>query len=142
MTAHLTTVQPELRSVTSSAELRAWAHALLDSVNGGTGTRWSRAVAAASLSAPYTDDRGSSRPSPSLRVWELRFTEVLERLRTRGELPREADTLTQGAAIAALIYGGFLLDLTSHSTSSLRTSLDLAMTQVLGGNWADSGDDV
>jgi hypothetical protein len=137
MTAHLRSVQPELMSVTSSAELRVWAQALLDSVDSGTATGLARTAGAGEW-APYVDDRGIPQPSPSLRTWESRFTDVLERLARRGELPRGADTLTQGAAFAALIYGGFLLDQTSHSASSLRTALGMAMSQVLGANWPGS----
>jgi hypothetical protein len=140
MTAHLADVQPDLGSVTSAQELRAWVEAVIDGVDGtvtrplprgGSHTEAGRGASAVDLPA-------SSR---SLRCWELMLTEVLERLKARGELSCRADTVTHGAAFAALLYGGVLLGQTSGDRSPLRAALDMAMTQVAGVSLhADGGD--
>ena len=130
MTAHVADVQPDLGSVASAQELRAWAEAVVDTV-GSTSMQ----------PTPRRDSRTQPEPcrstidqtalsSRSMGTWELRLTEVLKRLRARGELPPEADVMTLGAAFAALLYGGLLLGQTSGDRCSLRVALDMAMTQV------------
>ena len=141
MTAYLAAIEPDLNTVTSAAELRQWAEAVVDGA--GATSPWSESIAS---DEGGTDAGGATAhvlgehvPVRSLRAWELRLAEVLERLRARGELPHDSDSVAMGAAFAALIYGGLLLEQGTQQGTPLWVAVDMAMSRLVGLNWRSAG---
>ena len=130
LSRNLVQVRPDLASVSTTEELREWAEAVVTwagavrQVNRGTG-----AAAGDDCHGQHREAAGASGAF-GLRYWEQALAAVLERMRLAGELKPEVDTAALGAAFAALVYGGLLLDHTSGDASALRAALDMALGQV------------
>lgn len=128
----LVNVNPELSTVTTVAQLRAWADAVIHQAGTEPGGQdGTTATTPASEDCAHKDtDFVSAAASFPLRDWEQGLSQALARLQAAHEISASADTATLGPAFAALVYGGLLLGQAAGDVSPLRAAMDMALAQV------------
>ncbi len=118
-----------LRHLDSFRGLRQWGDAFVQRSALRRGA-WGCELGSLSVELADTDEFSRSRLAHHFQQWERLLSEAFDRMRDRGLLRRDLDSMRLAVAVLAAIQGGYLLAQAAHDSSPMEIAVAMAIDHV------------
>jgi TetR/AcrR family transcriptional regulator, transcriptional repressor for nem operon len=118
-----------LRGLDSFRGLRQWGDAFVQRSALRRGA-WGCELGSLSAELSDVDEYSRTRLAQHFREWEALLAEAFDRMRDRGVLRDEVDTMRLAVGVMAAVQGGYLLAQAAHDSTPMEVAIAMAIDHV------------
>jgi TetR/AcrR family transcriptional repressor of nem operon len=118
-----------LRGLDSFRGLRQWGDAFVQRSALRRGA-WGCELGSLSAELADVDEYSRTRLAQHFREWEALLSEAFDRMRDRGVLRDDVDTMRLAVGVMAAVQGGYLLAQAAHDSTPMEVAIAMAIDHV------------